>query len=85
MKAIWTKIEDLKNITLKALPVYDDRYINTEIRAYGDKFYINFCDLDVPDMIYNVNLLQSFLLILYLYTKTNITCKYIETIVLIKL
>ena len=26
-KAIWTKIEDLKNIKLNALPVYDDRYI----------------------------------------------------------
>ena len=28
-KTIWTKIEDLKNIELKALPVYDDRYIQT--------------------------------------------------------
>ena len=28
-KAIWTKIEDLKNIELNALPVYDDRYIKT--------------------------------------------------------
>ena len=26
-KAIWTKIENLKNIELNALPVYDDRYI----------------------------------------------------------
>ena len=26
-KAIWTKIEDLENIELHALPVYDDRYI----------------------------------------------------------
>ena len=25
-KAIWTKIEDLKNIKLKALPIYDDKY-----------------------------------------------------------
>ena len=24
---IWTKIEDLKNIELNALPVYEDRYI----------------------------------------------------------
>ena len=24
-KAIWTKIEDLKNIELNSLPVYDDR------------------------------------------------------------
>ena len=27
-KAVWTKIEDLKNIKLNALPVYDDRYKN---------------------------------------------------------
>ena len=36
-KAIWTKIEDLKNIELNALPDYDDRYIKTKIRAYDDK------------------------------------------------
>ena len=30
-KAIWTKIEDLKNIELNTLPVYDDRYIKTKI------------------------------------------------------
>ena len=28
-KAIWTKIEDFKNIELNALPVYDNRYIKT--------------------------------------------------------
>ena len=27
-KAIWPKIEDLKNIKLNALPVYDDIYKN---------------------------------------------------------
>ena len=26
-KPIWTKIVDLKNIELNALPLYDDRYI----------------------------------------------------------
>ena len=26
-KAIWTKIEELKNINLNALPVYDNRYM----------------------------------------------------------
>ena len=36
-KAIWTKIQDLKNIKLIALPVYDDRYITTKIRTCGDK------------------------------------------------
>ena len=38
-KAIWTKVEDLTNIELNALPVYDDRYIKTKIRTYGDKVY----------------------------------------------
>ena len=31
-ETICTKIEDLKNIKLDALPVYDDRYIKTNIR-----------------------------------------------------
>ena len=48
-KAIWTKIEDLKNTELNALPVYDDRYIKSKIRTYGDKIYTNFCDLNVPE------------------------------------
>ena len=41
-KAIWTKIENLKNIKLNALPVYDDRHIKTKIRTFGDKVYANF-------------------------------------------
>ena len=48
-RAIWTKIEDLKNIKLKALPVYDDRYIKTKITTLGDKVYTNFCSLNVPE------------------------------------
>ena len=40
-RAICAKIEDLKNIKLNALPVYDDRYIKTKIRTYGDKVYTN--------------------------------------------
>ena len=36
-KTIWTKIEDLKNIELNALPVYDNRSIKTKIRTYNDK------------------------------------------------
>ena len=47
-KTIWTKIEDLKNIELKALPAYDDRYIRNKIRTYGDKVYTNFRGLNVP-------------------------------------
>ena len=41
-KTIWIKIEDLKNIKLNDLPVYDDRYIKTKIRAFGDIVYTNF-------------------------------------------
>ena len=47
-KAIWTKIADLKNMELNALPVYDDRYIKNKIRTYGNKVYTNFCGLNVP-------------------------------------
>ena len=32
-KSIWTKIEDFKNTKSNFLPVYDDRYIKTKIRA----------------------------------------------------
>ena len=48
-KAISTKIEDLRNIELNALPAYDDRYIKNKIRIYGDKVYTNFCVLNVPE------------------------------------
>ena len=48
-KAIWAKIENLKNIELNALPTYDDRYIKTTIRTYGDKVYTNFCGLNMPE------------------------------------
>ena len=48
-KATWTKIDDLKNIKLNASPVYDDRYIKTKIRTFGDKVFTNFCALNVPD------------------------------------
>ena len=48
-EAIWTKIEDLKNIELNTLPVYDERYIKTKIRTCGDKVYTNFRGLNVPE------------------------------------
>ena len=38
-KAIWTKIEDLNNIKLNALLVYDDRYIKIKLKTYGYKVY----------------------------------------------
>ena len=34
---------------LSALPVYDDRYIKTRIRTYGDKVYTNFRGLNVRE------------------------------------
>ena len=48
-KAIWTKIENLKNVELNALPVYDDKYIKTKTRTFGDKVYTNIRGLDVPE------------------------------------
>ena len=44
-----TIIECLKNIKLNALPVCDDRYIKNKIRAFDDKVYTKFCDLNVPE------------------------------------
>ena len=42
-------IEDLENIELNSLPVYDDKYIKTKIRTYGDKVCTNFHGLNVPE------------------------------------
>ena len=35
-ETFWTKIEDLKNIELNTLQVYDDRYIKTKMRTYDN-------------------------------------------------
>ena len=48
-KAIWNKIQDLKNIKLNGLPVYDDRYIKTKIKTYCHKVYSNFRGINVPE------------------------------------
>ena len=48
-KAISSKIENLKNIELIAMPVYDDKYIKTKIRTYGGKVYTNFRGLRSPE------------------------------------
>ena len=48
-EAVWTKIEDLKNIELNALPVYCDRYIKTKIRTYSDKSFTIFRGLNVTE------------------------------------
>ena len=76
-KAIWTKTEDLKNIELNPSPVYENGYIKTKIRTYGDKVYINFRVLNVEDDIE----CESFKVIsidsLLVYKNKNITFKYI--------
>ena len=48
-KTIWTKIEDLKDIKLNALPFYDGRYIKTKIRTNSNKVYTNFRCLNVSE------------------------------------
>ena len=48
-KAIWTKIEDLKNIKLKVLLVFDDKCIITKIEKYCDKAFSNFSGLNVSE------------------------------------
>ena len=48
-KTIWNKIGDLKNIQFYTLPVYDNRYIKTRIRTYGDKVQTNFHGLNAPE------------------------------------
>ena len=48
-EAIWTIIEELKNIELNALPGYDNKYIKTKIRKYSGKVYNDFRGLNMPD------------------------------------
>ena len=48
-KTIWTKIKDTQNIKLNCLLFYDHRYVKTNIRTYGNRFYTNFCGLNVPE------------------------------------
>ena len=43
------KIENLQNNELKILPVYDNKYIKTNIRKYGDRVYTNFRGLNVSN------------------------------------
>ena len=76
-KKIWTKIERLKNTDLNALRVYDDRYVKTKIKRYGHNLYTSFRALNLPeDDMACESLLKLFLLILYLFMKRNVTCKY---------
>ena len=43
-RAIWTKIEDSKNIELNALPIYYHRYIKTKKEHTAIKFILTFGD-----------------------------------------
>ena len=56
----WIKIEDLKNIELNALSVYDVIYIKPKLRIYGGNIYINFRVLNVS---YNVVECECFIII----------------------
>ena len=48
-KSISIMIENLKNIELNALTVYDDMHIKTKKRTYGDKLHTYFRGLNVPE------------------------------------
>ena len=41
-KTVWSKIENLRNIELNSLPVYNYRYIKSKIRIYVDIVHTNF-------------------------------------------
>ena len=74
-KTIWTKIKELKYIKLNALSVYDCRYINKKIMVLN--FMLTLVAKMFKKTMQNMNLLHSFLLILYLFPIANITCTYI--------
>ena len=50
-KTIWSKIEDLQNIELNALPICDDIYIKSKMRTYDDKVYTNFHYLNLQNLV----------------------------------
>ena len=69
-KTICNNIEDLKNIELNVLPIYDVKYIKTKIGGYGDT---NFHCLNMPeDDAECESLSHLFVLILYYFTKQTL-------------
>ena len=76
-KAIWTKIENLKNIELNALPVYDDRYIKKKLKTFGDKVYTNFRGLNVAEGDIECESLTVISIDSLLVYENNIAFKYI--------
>ena len=67
-KAIWTKIEKLKNIELNVLPVFDDRHTKLKIRPYNDKVCTNFRGLNTAEDDLECEFLLLFLLIIYFFS-----------------
>ena len=53
-KAIWTKIQGLRNIKLNTLSVYAGRYIDPKVKTYGDKVFTNFRGLNVQNSSYKI-------------------------------
>ena len=49
IKLFGLRLKTLKKVKLNPLSVYDDRYIKTKIRRYGDRAYTNFHGLNVPE------------------------------------
>ena len=76
-KAIWTNIEDLKNITLNALQVYDDSHIQTKMKAYGYKVYSKCRGSNVPEDDIECESLTAISIDSLLASEKNIICKYI--------
>ena len=74
-KTILTKIEDLE-YWIELFWVCDNGYIKTKKRTYGDKVYINFRGLNVPEDVWNANF-YSAKFILCLFMRTDNIYKYI--------
>ena len=49
IKLFGVRLKVWKNTELNTLPVYDDIYIKTKIRTYGDKVYTILRGLNVPE------------------------------------
>ena len=49
-KAIWTKIEDFKNIKLNGLPLYANRHKETKIKTHGDNNSTTFLSLNAAEV-----------------------------------
>ena len=73
-KSICSKIKDLKDVELNALPVYDDRYIRPIIRTCGAKIYTNFRTLNVPEDVIEC---ETFIFISQ-YTKVHKSKYYLQ-------